>query len=189
MGANNLLEIQQLFGGLSPSEPDFKWYVVHTKPRWEKKFAHYCYLYKINYFLPLQDSVKTYGNRKVTFTVPIFPGYVFLKCKLSDKSTLLRSGCVVRFLSVPDEQELLDDLINIYETLNRHLPVTQHIYVKEGYKVRITDGPFVDVEGVVIDADNPSEVIVGIHFIQQAVCVQVSPSQIELISRTSDPEF
>jgi transcription antitermination factor NusG len=185
MSTNNQFEIVQLFGGLTPSDSDFEWFVIHVKPRWEKKFARYCYQHKINYYLPLQDSIKTYDTRKVVFTTPLFPGYIFVKCRLADKSVLLRSGSVVKFLQVPDEVELLLDLNNIYDTLSRHLPVEPHVYVKEGYQVKITKGPFVGIEGVVIDADNPLEVIVGIHLIQQAVCIQVDPTQIELIARTN----
>jgi transcription termination/antitermination protein NusG len=184
MSTNNQIEIQQLFGGLNPSEAAERWFVIHTKPRWEKKFADYCYKREINYYLPLQKSIKEYGKRKVVFTKPLFPGYTFVKCTLSDKSILLRSGSVVRFIKVPDEKELLTDLKNIYDTLSYDVPVKPHAYVKEGYTVKINKGPYVGVEGIVLDADNPTEVIIGIHLIQQAVCIQVSPTDIELVSRT-----
>ena len=184
MSTNNQLEVDALFGGLEPSEHPYLWFVVHTKPRWEKKFAHYCKLHNINYYLPLIDSVRVYHERKVIFKKPLFPGYIFLKCQKEDKSLLFRSGSIVRFISVPAEAELLDDLENIYRSLSADQPIKNHSFVKEGYKVKITGGSFVDVEGVVIDADNPNEVIVGIHIIQQAICVKVDPAHIELISRT-----
>ena len=185
MATNNLVEIEPLCGDLAPADADNEWFVIHIKPRWEKKFASYCFLYKVNYYLPLQDSVRVYHNRKVVFTKPIFPGYIFVKCSINDKSLLFRSGSIVRFINVPNERELLTDLNNIYESLSRKLPIEHHAYVKEGYKVRITKGPFIGVEGIVIDAEDPSEVIVGIHLIQQAICLQVDPSQIELVSRTA----
>ncbi len=184
MATNNQVEIEQLCGDLSPSSADDEWFVIHIKPRWEKKFAHYCFLQKVNYYLPLQESVRVYNKRKVVFTKPLFSGYIFVKCSCQDKSLLFRSGCIVRFIKVPDERELLTDLNNIYESLTRKLPIEHHTYVKEGYQVRITKGPYIGIEGIVIDADDPSEVIVGIHLIQQAICLQVDPSQIELVSRT-----
>lgn len=188
MSTNNQIEIQQLFGGLNPSEADEKWFVIHTKPRWEKKLADYCYKREINYYLPLQKSIKVYGKRKVIFNKPLFPGYTFVKCTLNDKPILLRSGSIVRFIKVPDELELLNDLNNIYNTLSPDIPVEPHAYVKEGYTVKITKGPYIGVEGIVLDVDNPSEVIVGIHLIQQAVCIKVDPTEMELVSRTK-PEF
>ena len=68
------------------------------------------------------------------------------------------------------------------------IPVEPHAYVKEGYTVKITSGPYIGIEGIVLDAGDPSEVIVGIHLIQQAICIQVSPTEIELVSRTK-PEI
>ncbi|MCF7912833.1 MAG: hypothetical protein K9M99_09920 [Candidatus Cloacimonetes bacterium] len=188
MSTNNQLEIQQLFGGLNPSEADERWFVVHTKPRWEKKLADYCFKRGINYYLPLQKSVKEYGKRKVIFQKPLFPGYTFIKCTLNDKPVLLRSGSIVRFIKVLDERELLTDLNNIYDTLSIDVPVKPHAYVKEGYTVKIINGPYIGIEGIVLDAESPAEVIVGIHLIQQAVCIQVSPTDMELVARTK-PEI
>ena len=184
MPSNNQLDIHQLNGGLNPSEADEKWFVIHIKPRWEKKFADYCYKREFNYYLPLQKSIKNYDNREVIFTKPLFPGYIFLKCIENDKSLLLRSGSIVRFLKVPDERELLKDLNNIYNTLSLDIPVEPHAYVKEGYTVKIIKGPYNGIEGIVLDTADPSEVIVGIHLIQQAICIQVDPSEMELVSRT-----
>ena len=184
MSTNNQIEIQQLFGGLDPSEAAERWFVIHTKPRWEKKLAYYCYKREINYYLPLQKSIKEYGKRKVIFTKPLFPGYTFVKCTINDKPLLLRSGSIVRFIKVPDERELLADLNNIYATLSYDIPVKPHAYVKEGFTVKIKKGPYVGIEGIVLDANNPTEVIVGIHLIQQAVCVQVNSTDIEMIART-----
>ncbi|MCF7919394.1 MAG: hypothetical protein K9N06_05720 [Candidatus Cloacimonetes bacterium] len=183
MATNKPVEIEQLFGGLTPSGADDNWFVVHTKPRQEKKLAQYSRQCAINYFLPLQDSTKVYNHRKIIFTKPLFPGYIFLRCSAAQKNILFRSGAVVRFIKVPDEDELLSDLINIYQSTEKHLPLEKHAYLSEGYHVRIKRGPFLDVEGIVVDSENPEKVIIGIHLIQQAVCITVNPEDVELLKK------
>jgi transcription antitermination factor NusG len=189
MSTNNQLEIIQLFGGLEPSDSSNSWFVIHTKPRWEKKFASYCQKNAVNYYLPLYDSVREYNNRKVMFKIPLFSGYIFVKCSPADKSLLLRSGSIVRFIKVPDEEELLYDLSNIYQSLNKNVPFTPHAFVKEGYTVQIINGPYAGIEGLVIDANYPGQVIVGIHLIQQAICIKVNPADVELITRTPQEDY
>ena len=179
MATNKPVEVDQLFGGLQPSESNDQWFVVHTKPRQEKKLAQYCLQNAINYFLPLQNSTKVYQRRKVTFMKPLFSGYVFLRCSDKQQVILFRSGNIVRFLKVYDEAELLIDLNNIYQSTSQNLPIERHPYLEEGYKVKIVKGPYKDVEGIVVDSENPEKVIVGIHLIQQAICVEVTPDDIK----------
>lgn len=183
MATNLPVEIDQLFGGLNPSEEFDEWFVVHVKPRQEKKLAHYCKIHNINYFLPLQQSTKVYQRRKVTFTKPVFPGYVFLKCSRDQKSILLRSGAIVRFLKVLNEGELLEDLSNVYLATSQNIPIERHPYLEDGYSVRIIKGTFEGTEGIVVDAEDPEQVIIGIHLIQEAICITVSPDDIKVIHK------
>ena len=46
----------------------------------KKKLAEYSGKAEINYYLPLRESERIYDRRKIIFTKPLFPGYVFVKC-------------------------------------------------------------------------------------------------------------
>lgn len=190
MSANLPVEIDQIFGGLNPSDDLNNWFVIHTKPRQEKKLAKFCLFNKINYFLPLQSATRVYQRRKVTFTKPVFPGYLFLKSSAEQRNILYSSGAIVRFLRVPSEEELLADLNNIYSLTSQLVPLERHPYLKEGYKVRVLKGAFIGAEGIVIDSENPEKVIIGIHIIQQAVCITVKPDDLEVIGKVkSNSDF
>ncbi len=104
MATHKPVEVQELYGDLNSAEGEQKWFVVHSKPRREKKLAEYSLRNKINYYLPQKDSVRIYKFRKVKFTKPLFPGYIFIKCTLKQRDTLIITGHTAYFLHIPDEK-------------------------------------------------------------------------------------
>ncbi len=66
------------------------WYIVYTKPKWEKKVASTLKKRKIENFLPLQHKQISSFRKVKTQEEPLFPNYVFAKitenefCKLKN---------------------------------------------------------------------------------------------------------
>jgi len=183
MATHKPVEVDELFGKLIPAENNEKWEVVYTKPKREKKLAEYSKRNEINYFLPLKDSVRKYGNREVKFTKPLFPGYIFIKHTIQQKQKLIISGHIVNFLKVSDEKSLLKDLQQIYIGRTQGIDLKKHEYLEKGIKVRIVSGPMIGLEGVVSNKNNLNEVILKVNILKQAVSVTVDPNQVEIIRR------
>ena len=181
MATNKPVEIEELFGNLDPGEGDLKWFVVHTKPRCEKKLAKYSLQYEINYYLPLLDSVRVYKNRKVKFTKPMFPGYVFIKCDQEEKRQLTITGYVAYWLSVLNQMELISDLKQIYSGRELGVEFTRAKFLEKGTKVEIQKGPFAGLIGYVEDQKDVKEVILQITLLRQAVSVSARADQIKVI--------
>lgn len=180
MSSNNQLEIEQLFGELEPSA-ERKWLVVRTKSRREKKLADYARKTGIHYYLPLQNSVKVYQRKKIVFTKPLFPGYLFVKCSFEEKRTLTITGHTAHFLKVQNEQELLSELKQIYQGTKRGADYSKADFLEHGTKVLITAGSFEGLTGYVADQKNISEVVLQINLLRQAVAISVKPDQIKVI--------
>lgn len=181
MATKKPVYVPELFGELSISDDDRRWFVVHVKPRAEKKLAEYNYQHDIHYYLPQQDSERVYKYRKVMFTKPIFPGYVFVHCKLDDKLVLYRSGAIAHILKVPNEAELISELSQVYHGLDLGAELKEHAYLPEGTRVRITSGPFNGLIGYVSDTSDVSEIVLQVTFLRQAVAVSVTADQIEIL--------
>lgn len=173
--------VPELFGDLAITDDDRHWYVVHVRPRAEKKLAEYNYKHNIHYYLPQQDSERLYKYRKVMFTKPLFPGYVFVHCKLDDKLVLYRSGAIAHILKVPDETELVGELSQVYQGLDLGAELKEHAYIAEGTRVRIMSGPFNGLIGRVTDTSDITEIILQVTFLRQAVAVSVTSDQIEIL--------
>jgi transcription antitermination factor NusG len=61
------------------------WYVVYTKPRWEKKIADILIAKGIEQYCPLNKVTKQWTDRKKIVLEPLFKGYVFVCPKPIDK--------------------------------------------------------------------------------------------------------
>jgi transcriptional antiterminator RfaH len=181
MATNKPVEIDELFGDLNPGGGDLKWFVIHTKPRCEKKIAEYSLQYEINYYLPLIDSVRVYKNRKVKFTKPMFPGYVFVKCNQKGKRQLTITGFVAYWLPVQNQRELIDDLKQIYSGRELGVEFVRAEFLGQGTKVEIQKGPFTGLIGYVKDQKNVKEVILQVTLLRQAVSVSARADQIKVI--------
>ena len=140
MATHKPVDIQELFGSLTPAEENQRWEVVYTKPKREKKLAEFALNRQICYFLPMLDSIKKYKYRQIKFTKPIFPGYMFVKCTYSEKQTLVRSGHILTFLQIKNEQHFLEELSQIYLIRVKGVELKKHNYIEEGTKVVIEKG-------------------------------------------------
>ncbi len=181
------IEVISLFGELSLDE-SLKWYVAYTKPQREKKLAKYAFENRINYFLPLYDSVKKYLYRKVVFIKPLFPGYVFFHCKPEDKTTLIKSGHIVSFLKSEREDILLFDLIQIYQSSASGVEMTPHPYLEKGISVELIDGPLKGMKGIVENANDLNKVILQVSMLQRAVSVQTEARFVKIIKMQEEEE-
>lgn len=181
MATNKPVEIDELFGNLNPGEGDLKWFVVHSKPRCEKKLALYSSQYEINYYLPLIDSIRVYKNRKVKFTKPMFPGYVFVKCNPEARRQLTITGYVAYWLPVQNQMELVGDLQQIHSGRELGVEFVRAEFLEKGTKVEIMKGPFAGLIGYVKDQKDVKEVILQVTMLHQAVSISARADQIKVI--------
>ncbi len=156
------------------------WFVLHLRPRSEKKVAQACEANGLEYFLPLRAETKIYQRRKVTVKKPLFPGYIFVAFEPQQRETLLRTNHVVRILTPASEQFLLFQLDQIRKALEVDETLGTASAITKGRQVRIKGGPFMGVEGVVVVSDKPGVVRLNVEMIGQAVTVEVDRDYIEV---------
>src|SRR6218665_2017808 len=74
------------------------WYVVYTKPKWEKKVADKLKQAGIECYCPLITQVKQWSDRKKKIEVPLFNSYVFVQLADSERNSVFQVAGVVRYL-------------------------------------------------------------------------------------------
>lgn len=183
MATKKPVYVPELFGELAITDNGKQWYVARIKPRAEKKFAEYACLYNIHYYLPQKDSERSYKYRKVLFTKPLFPGYVFVHCMPDDRLTVYRSGMVAHILKVHQQEELVGELQQLYKGLDLGAELKDHGFLQEGTLVQIKSGPFTGLLGLVQETTNIKEIVLQVTFLRQAVAVSVTPDQIEILRK------
>ena len=170
----------ELYGELKLTEESV-WYAVYTKPRHEKKVAASCIDYGISYYLPLQDSVRYYQNRVITFTKPLFSSYIFCNCSHDQKTNLYRTGLLCSFIPAPDQELLIRELKQIHNVRNEGVKLVPHKYLTRGRKVRIVRGPFKNYIGKISYKRGTYKLVLNIDLIRQAVAVEVNAEDIALV--------
>lgn len=74
------------------------WYVVYTKPKWEKKVAEQLKNIGIECYCPLITQVRQWSDRKKKVEVPLFNSYVFVQLPEADRNLVFQSAGAVRYL-------------------------------------------------------------------------------------------
>ena len=74
------------------------WYVVYTKPKWERKVAEQLEKIGIECYCPLITVVRQWSDRKKKIEVPLFNSYVFVQLAESDRNLVFQSAGAVRYL-------------------------------------------------------------------------------------------
>ena len=129
------------------------WYVLHTKPRCEKKLADTLKQRNIRVFCPLQETVRQWSDRKKKVTEPLFKSYLFVFLNDYEKEcadVLMHQGAV-RFLwwsakpGVVHDREIqaIEDFLQSY----KNSEIT--IEIKKGQSVVIKEGPLKNRSGIV----------------------------------------
>jgi len=174
--------VDELFGELTSDNDSQKWQVIHTKPQCEKKLAEYLKRSSIYYYLPMLDSIRVYKYRKVAFTKPMFPGYVFARFNPSDKNNILITGKVVNFLKVPSEEELLSDLQNVFLGRKGKADLAKGLWLEKGWQVELIDGPMKGTRGIVTSQTKLDEVTLQVHILRQAITMKANPADVKVIN-------
>jgi transcriptional antiterminator RfaH len=156
------------------------WYVLHVRPRCEKKLAEHCRALAVECYLPLRAETKVYQRRKVTVEKPVFPGYVFVAFDREQRQGLLRTNHVVRIMEPPDEQRFLHELGQVRQALSADPTLAACMALKTGQRVRITGGPFMGIDGWVQSQKAPTKVVINVDIIGQGVAVEVGREYLEL---------
>ncbi|TDI91774.1 MAG: UpxY family transcription antiterminator [Caldithrix sp.] len=152
-----------------------RWYAIYTRSRYEKKVSMELEQRGLEHFLPLVPQLRYWKDRKKTVHMPIFPGYLFVNIKLSEKIRVLQANGVVRFIEfngspspIPNAQ--IEDVRQLLKYPDR---VETASYFNCGDPVEITAGPFSGIKGKIIHSRGKQRLLVAIEIIQQAISVEI----------------
>ena len=125
------------------SSENRNWYVVYTRPRWEKKVAALLQAKDIEHYCPLNRVLKQWSDRKKVILEPLFKGYIFVKLDEATKWNIKNIEGIINFvywLGKPaivreDEIDTIKKFLrefNGVEVVERQLNVHSRVLVKQG---------------------------------------------------------
>jgi len=157
------------------------WWVLQTRARHEKCVAEFLAERGVSHYLPLVAVHRTYPKRKVTFYLPLFPGYVFLAGDAGACELARRSNRVTSVLAVTDQEQLRQELIQVARALACGDAVQLHTGLQVGRRCRITRGPLQGVEGTVVREGRRCQFCLAVTMVGQSAMVEVDAALLEAL--------
>ena len=173
-----------------------RWYIVHAYSNFEKKVAESireqaaqrnCADRFEEILVPTEHVVEVRRGRKVNTERKFFPGYVLVKCDLTDQvlSLIKDTPKVTGFLGADNKpMPISEDEANrikgqVAEGVERPKAT---ITFEVGETVRVADGPFASFNGTVEEVDEDrSRVKVAVSIFGRATPVELEFSQVEKV--------
>jgi transcription termination/antitermination protein NusG len=156
-----------------------RWHVLHTRSRQEKVLAEGLMAKGIAAFLPLLEVTRTYGRRKISVALPLFPGYVFLKGQLDEAYEADRTKRVANIIAVADQEKLTWELRNLSLALTARAPLDPYPYLRAGIKVEVRSGPFIGIQGIIEQRTKRDRLLLQIDVLGQATSLEIDGALVE----------
>jgi transcription antitermination factor NusG len=167
-----------------------------TIPRWHALWTHgHCELLVFDQliakgfdaFLPRVRTWSRRGKRRHLITEPMFPGYLFLRHAIDRYAhvEILKTRGLARILGERWDRLAViadADIEAIQRVLDTDVPVFRHAYLREGQRVRITDGPLSNLTGILVQRKpTRGHLVISVDLLRRSVAVEVDCTQVEPI--------
>ena len=134
-----------------------KWYAVYTRPRWEKKVADSLSRIEVENYCPLNKVERRWSDRRKLVEEPLFTSYVFVKITPREQTKVREVDGLLNLVywlgkpAVIREEEI--ELIKRFLSSHRNVRL-EKITVNVKDKVKIVNGPLMEMEGEVVSVNN-----------------------------------
>jgi transcription antitermination factor NusG len=170
---------------LEVSPAQSPWWIAQTRSRQEKALARYLEPRGVAFYLPYQVKQVNRAGRRFVSYLPLFPGYVFFRGRLTERQTALRSELLVRVLEVGDQTLLNGELTQLRGLQLAGVPLTPLPDLVPGDAVRVVEGPFRGYNGIVVREQARLRLVVSVTMLRKSVAVEFDRETIEPIASGS----
>ena len=157
-----------------------QWVALYTNSRAEKKTAQNLQNAGYEVYLPLLHTRRQWSDRWKIVEVPLINSYIFAKIRAKDVAPVRASAGVVAIISwhgqpaiIPDREI---DAIKRLMDAQAAIHVRNNAQLKRGAKVRIVEGPFVNMEGMLISNCEDGNFCVSITGLDFALVTTIEES-------------
>ncbi len=156
-----------------------RWHVLWVRSHFEQQVHDQLATKGFQLFLPRIDTWARRNGTRYRTSVPMFPGYLFFHHAMDSKSyiELRNARGLVKILGESWDRLAVvpeNEIMAIQKIHNAGLPVRPHPYLREGQRVRLTDGLLAGSEGILLRTKpNKGLLVVSVNLLQRSVAVEV----------------
>ncbi|WP_026727850.1 UpxY family transcription antiterminator [Flavobacterium denitrificans] len=139
------------------------WYVLYTKPKWEKKVAERLTQIGVECYCPLITQIKQWSDRKKKVEIPLFNSYVFVQLSEIDRNTVFNIPGVVRYLFWLGKPAVVrDEEISIIKSSLKASNVSDITVssIQVGDRIKLESGAFSNQDAIVQEVSKTHYILV-----------------------------
>ena len=164
------------------------WYACRTRARAEKKVDRLLTAAGVTSYVPLIERVRTWSDRSKRVAFPLFPGYVFARSTLGSLPEIVRTPNLIEIVRVngaptpirETEIESIRSLVHGSRLIGEE--PSAHDYLVRGQEVRVVQGPFMGMQGILTEVRGKAKIVVRGAAIRQAVSVEMASGCVQPVS-------
>jgi len=156
------------------------WFALYTRSRSEFKAVEQLQAIGVQNYLPVVVKWKKWSDRKKKILEPILKGYIFILANESERKLSLEQFSIVRCVfdngrpaKIPEWQ-----IENLKKMLSEESDFLIQDGLTPGIKVKIREGPFEGIIGVVHESDNGKTIAVSIDLLRRSVIAHLPKESI-----------
>jgi transcriptional antiterminator RfaH len=158
---------------------DPRWWLIHAKPRQEKKLAEQLVSLQVPHYLPVTKCTAITRGRKRITRVPQFPGYLFLWVDSAERRAALETNRIVSTHCVEDQAELSEQLWNLADLIEKGVPLRIEERLAAGQHVRVKSGLLKDKQGTIIKRGGKTRLFVFVNELLGGVSLEIDQCLLE----------
>ncbi|MGO4294281.1 transcription termination/antitermination protein NusG [Chitinophaga sp. RAB17] len=158
------------------------WYLIYTKPRYEKKVLLQLTRMNIEAYLPFTRTLKTWHDRKKYVEEPLFPSYVFIHLKNLESyyGGIDADGALFYVKTKKEISRVSDSIVNdlkLVTTQANSVEVTQE-YFQPGQKVVIREGALTGLNCEMVEVNEKKKLLVRVSLLQRNILISLPAEQL-----------
>lgn len=157
------------------------WFVLYTRPNFEKIIDKKLKELGFHSYLPLQKELRHWNDRNVWIETPLFRSYIFIKTDLKKKDRAFMVNGILNYVNFNSQLAILseEEIDRIKHLCSYHGKISIEFENPEsGSKVEILDGVLKGLRGFLVNVDNSRKIHIKIKSLNCFAAVTIDSDSI-----------
>lgn len=162
-------------------ESELVWYALRTRYQHEKMAAESLVNKRFVTFLPLYQAVRRWKDRTKRLSLPLFPGYLFVRGGLRRWRDVVTTPGIRGLVKVGDQAASVPEaeIEAIRRVVDSPMAAEPCPFIKCGDWVEVKVGPLAGLRGILVRKKNQFRLVLSIEMLGKAVAVEVDAMMVE----------
>ena len=164
-----------------------QWHALYTRHQHEKSVVQILSSKGHEVFLPLYVAARRWQDRTKQLSLPLFPGYVFIRGGLDRQLQVLSTPGVFTVVGWAGHPATIPDyeIESVRRMTDGSIRVEPHPYLMWGDRVRIRSGTLQGLEGIFVRKKNTSRFVISLAMLGRSAAVEIETSCLETVEPAS----